>query len=156
MDRRKLSTFWSCSLIMYKCSTSSSSHRWSRSKDGSFVLTVVCNRCGEGESQRPLRGSPPRSACSWNRKLRHASNLGSRCVFVFVCDRGVEEDLQHDDPVHWLCTNVRHILHHIDDLGTKVTVLSSQSSATDGSKETLSVLILRIGYVQMFDIFFIA
>jgi len=68
----------------------------------------------------------------------------------------VEEDLQHDDPVHWLCTNVRHILHHIDDLGTKVTVLSSQSFATDGSKETLSVLILCMGYVQMVDSFFIA
>ena len=50
----------------------------------------------------------------------------------------MEEDLQHDDPVHWLCTNVRHILHHIDDLGTKVTVLSSQSFATDVLKDTFN------------------
>ena len=64
--------------------------------------------------------------------------------------------VQRSDPVHWLRTNVRHLLHRIDDLETKMAVLSSQSFATEVRKETFSVLILFIGYVQMFDIFFIA
>ncbi len=63
--------------------------------------------------------------------------------------------VQRSDPVHWLRTNVRHLLHRIDDLETKMAVLSSQSFATEVRKETFSVLILFIGYVQMFDIFFI-
>ena len=32
--------------------------------------------------------------------------------------------VQRSDPVHWLCTNVRHLLHRIDDLETKMAVLS--------------------------------
>ncbi len=32
--------------------------------------------------------------------------------------------VRRSDPVHWLCTNVRHLLHRIDDLETRMAVLS--------------------------------
>ncbi len=63
--------------------------------------------------------------------------------------------VQRSDPVHWLCANVRHLLRRMNDLEAKVAVLSSQSFATEVWKRTFSVLILFIGYVQTFDIFFI-
>ncbi len=43
----------------------------------------------------------------------------SRLLSVFRVMGG-----QRSDPVHWLCTNVRHLLHRIDDLETKMAVLS--------------------------------
>ncbi len=73
-----------------------------------------------------------------------------------MCDGGAEGNVQCPEPVQWLCTNVRHLLHRIGDLEVKVAVSSSRLFVTDGWKETFNVLILFIDYVQMFDIFFVA
>jgi uncharacterized protein YoxC len=45
---------------------------------------------------------------------------------------------QRSDPVHWVCTNARHLLQRIDGLEGKVFVLSSQLVAADVVKENFT------------------